>query len=78
MSRSESTCKTSRLAMLDDVQGYELDDNAMTAREISKAKGMGITKAREEAHRLVEAGIWEAVWKKVGGKPAPAYRRPRK
>lgn len=58
--------------LLDD--GRIWDDSAETSEEIATKLNLAVRTASEKIHALVKKGTVEKVWKRINGKPVPAYR----
>ena len=52
-----------------------IDQSAETIRELFKDWPKGLDSLQEFAKSQTDAGAWERVWKRVGNRLYPAYRR---
>lgn len=60
-----------------DFPRHVLDQAAESRAELIKQWTLGETAFDVFAKKQVEAGLWEKVWKRIGSRLVPAYRRPK-
>lgn len=67
--------QTKRKSLAADIPCRIYDESAETIKELMEATGYSYTSMKTYANVQVTSSHWEQVWKQVGNKPVPAYRR---
>lgn len=59
----------------DDIPKLVIDQNAETVQEIMQACGRSCAWVNDLCRQKADSGAWERVFKRVGKRLVPAYRR---